>query len=703
MLTRRRIFLLPAALALCVLGLVRHYAGTNEPDSIADHSPPALDRPSSADGGSSTQPLAATSVREGEREALGLSEDEPAGPSGTLALRLRGIVTTPDETPLAGARVTVVDTQEHETLSDENGRFEFVGLERPGGLIVEFEDWMQIAAPEPKRAEDGGFTFLHVVMTPLASLELVALDAQELPVAGWNTRVDISPAEPHGLQESGYREYQPPRQSRTTDAHGVALYEKLAANCRLLVLVDRAYEWVADDELTERRTGAVPIVLEAGERRRLVVRLGTHVSLEGVVREASGDPSPRARVVVYALDQLDRGRRLQVDSQRADEEGRFRIATVTSAPTSRVLIVAQSTIGEVPPKGMFGGTKHPDPLCIDSLEIPLDAAGHHAPPLELTVSPLLAIAGTLRDTSGAGVHGSVCLVPHAESPLVDRLISGTPLTRESTFDGRFRFTGVPPGRYDVVATDRGRETVRIDEVEAGTEDLILTFPDGVPARVEVIVDCDDTLEQVVILCSRLEPLPGVGDDAPHLPRAADLHDPFGWPEPALGLWYGSQSYYGPLGAANFSSGPLQASDTKTLELNEGLYWIGAKARTVNGALCFPIGTGLVRVTRGEYRLRFHLTPSTTVRGIVRGAKVEDALCIALTTSDGRLIAMDVRREDMHDLTDLSAAGRFTLHQVPTGHYELRVGTAEELRTGRARLRHAIELVEGEEHEVELEL
>lgn len=703
MLTRRKIFTLASASALALLGLVWHFAGTQDASLSAGNAQPALHLPSLGDARPATEPLAAKSARGSDRQALELTADELAGSPQSIELRLQGIVTTPDDAPLAGVRVTVVDVQEHQTFSDEHGRFEFVGLERPGEPTVEFEDWMQIASPEPKLAKDGEFEFLHVVMAPVAALELVVLDAQGLPVADWNTWIDISPAEPHGRQDSGYRDYQPPRKSRTTDVRGVALYETLAAACRLLIEVDRGYEWVAGDELTERRAGAVPIVLEAGERRRLVVRVGTRVSLEGVVYEANGDPSPRARVSVHALDRLDRGRRLQVDSQRSDEHGRFRISTVSSAPTARVLVVAQSTIGEVPPKGMFGGTKHPDPLCVDSLEVSLDATGSAPGPLELTVSPLLAIAGTLLDSSGMGVQGSVTLVPHAETPLIDRLVSGTLLSRSSTHDGRFRFTGVPPGRYDVLATDRGRETVRVEDVEAGTTDLMLIFPDGIPARVEVTVGCDEALEQVVVLCSRLEPLPGVGDDAPHLPRAAEYRDPFGWPEPALGLWYGSQGYYGPLGSVNFNSGPLQATDTKSLELSEGLYWIGAKGRTASGTLCFPIGTGLVRVTRGDHHLRFHLTPATTVEGIVHGARIEDALCIAVTTSDGRLIALDMRREDMHDITDLSAGGRFVLRQVPTGRYELRVGTADELRAGRARLQHAIELVAGESHRVELEL
>jgi hypothetical protein len=639
----------------------------------------------------------AESPLQAERRAL---EQPPTPPR----VEQSGTVTTPDDRPLAGVRLMLRDEVLLETQSDADGRFHFTDVTRPRNLIAELEGWMQIAEPQPRAAPDGGLAPLHIVMAPLASLQLRVVDSNDEAVTGLNVWIDISSAEPHGRKDSGHRSYQPPRASRTTSEAGVAVFQDVAANCRLSIHAQRGFEWVRAGVLADRGAGAVPIVLEPGEERHLVARLGSRVTLEGLVLEANGEPSPKARVAVYALDQFESGRPDLLAWPAADESGRFNVDLVARSEVRHLLLTAQSTIGEIPPKGMFGGRTLPDPLCVASTEVMLHQHGQAVDRVRLIVQPLHKIAGRLVDAQGASVGGRVRLFPHHEPPLIDRLISGWSVERDVSRNGEFRFIGVLAGQYDIVAGARGRHTVRVPDIEAGTEDLVIVIPSGTPATVEVEVHCSEPLEQLVILCSRLEPLPGIGDDAPVLPTTADYREPVGWPAPALGLWYGSETYSGPLGSALFSSGPLQAgSTTKTLELDEGLYWIGAKARTESGAMCFPIGTGLVRVTRGEHRLRFHLVPATSLRGSVRGAQTADALCVALAAPDGRLIALDVRRVDMHDLTDLSAAGRFELHQVPTGHYELRVGTADELRAGSARVRHAVELVAGEVLEVELKL
>ncbi|MCA8980117.1 MAG: carboxypeptidase regulatory-like domain-containing protein [Planctomycetes bacterium] len=631
-----------------------------------------------------------------EREAL-------AAPAPFGAPALHGIVTTPDERPLAGVRVSMFDDARIETLSDADGSFVFAEVERPRQLVAELAGWIQIAEPEPRLASNGGFDPLQLVMAPVAALQVRVVDAAGDPAVNHVVWVDVSPAEPHGRMESGYRSYQPPRASRTTDEYGVAVFETLAAECRLSVHVDRDLEWVTAGVLGERGPAAVPLVLEAGEERELTARLGTRIAIEGVVLEPNGEGSPQAAVTAYALDLLRAGRPSYLAGVRTDEAGRFRLEGIAAGSVRRVLVTAQSTIGEIPAKSMFGGPTRPDPLCVDSAEVSLDEHGRPPQPIELHVEPQLKLGGVLLDENGQPVAAGVRLVPHDEPKLVDRLISGTALWRESYRDGSFRFTGVPPGRYDVVAHDRGRETVRVDDVESGTEDLVIRFPNGVPARVELIVDGDETLDQLVCLCTRLEPLPGVGDGLRALPREATYEGPFGWPAEALGLWFGAQSYHGSLGSAMFSSAPVQG-DSLTLELDEGLYWIGVKASTPGGGLYFPMGTGLVRVTRGDHRLRFRLRRTTSVEGVVHGARVEDGLCVALSTPDGRLVPLDVRRDDMHDFSDLSAGGRFRLESVPTGRFELRVGTAEELRAGASRAKQALELTADDAvHVVELRL
>lgn len=116
----------------------------------------------------------------------------------------------------------------------------------------------------------------------------------------------------------------------------------------------------------------------------------------------------------------------------------------------------------------------------------------------------------------------------------------------------------------------------------------------------------------------------------------------------------------------------------------------------------PVGTGLVRVSEGTYKLRFELAPTTTVEGRVRGPGAAD-LAAALYLPDGRPLPLDVRREVMQAEAELGAQGTFYFARVPIGALELRLGTTEELRAGRSRWSRRIGVKSGEPLVLAIEL
>ena len=69
-----------------------------------------------------------------------------------------------------------------------------------------------------------------------------------------------------------------------------------------------------------------------------------------------------------------------------------------------------------------------------------------------------------------------------------------------------------------------------------------------------------------------------------------LEEPSGWPPSMLGLWYGGSGQADKRGGMFFNLRPVSELP-HTLELDEGLGWIGVKARTADGDLTFPVGTG----------------------------------------------------------------------------------------------------------------
>lgn len=170
----------------------------------------------------------------------------------------------------------------------------------------------------------------------------------------------------------------------------------------------------------------------------------------------------------------------------------------------------------------------------------------------------------------------------------------------------------------------------------------------------------------------------------------------------LGLWYGESGRTDKRGKMSFDLTSAKQFP-HTLELDEGLGWIGVKAKTADGDYTFPVGTGLVRLNAGEHELTFHQSPGSRVEGRVLGVPPNAGLFVAIATPEGDLLPLDVRRDELREMTELGAPGTFAFSLVPEGDRELRVGTRQELAAGRWRLREPFEARRGAPVRLEVEL
>jgi hypothetical protein len=438
-------------------------------------------------------------------------------------------------------------------------------------------------------------------------------------------------------------------------------------------------------------------VLEPGRETRLRIAVGARSRIRGRALRQDGSPVPTPVARVFAPRQPGGSDARAVAFVRGDEEGRFELAWSAFAP----LGLGRLTVSDQDLMFGFGSSPGEAAPLIGSLE--LDLGTPPAEELLVVLEPTLAIDGRVLDPDGRGARATVRVLPHG-APSLHQLMSmcGVQTHSWAEADGSFRFVGLPAGRFDVVAISGDWARAVLEDVPAGASDLALRFSVPRPVAIEVEIVCPAAeLAQAIVLRGELDALDGAGIDAPPLAAQTSCTDPLGWPESALGLYYGSEGDITELGNVRFDYWPIKGSST-TIQLDEGLYWLGAKGKAASGAQCFPVGTGLVRVSAGTYKLRFELAPTSSVEGRVLGPAAAD-LSAALYLPDGRPLPLDVRREVMRAEAELGAQGTFYFERVPIGELELRLGTAEELRANRSRWSRRIEVRLGEPLALEIEL
>lgn len=612
---------------------------------------------------------------------------------------LTGRVTDPAGQPIAGATFTIKDVEGDRTaVTDEQGEFVLEHVRQAYEVRLSKEGYAVVRMPEslyPDR-ELGTWPEPDMVLAPTATLRIHVLDSNDEPVEGIYLGVRISPAELYGGRTGRAQNEENARGQ--SDASGLCLLEGTFANFRLLIRRNgEEFEYVEPDgTITHAEEGTQTLVLEPGEIRDLRFVLGNPITLSGRVFEPTGEPSPKANVFVRGLDFTPNGSPEYIGGTRTDEDGYFTLSEIPDVPVTRLSVAAEGTMGAKPSLSPFGGPKPPDPLHYGFVVLEQEQWDE---PIELHLKVLHKITGRVVDSEGSPVSANLRLHPHTWDH--DPGQGKTPRQRRSgSSEGRFEFKGIFPGMYDIEVESDGRATHWVRDVPSNQLDLLITLDDTEPIRVTIEVSCEVPLEQIVILRATLTPGDPDAIEAPELPKSQRYDTPGGWPEEATGVYYGGSRYSTGLGRVVAGSWPIDGQRV-TLDLSEGYYWLGASGRTEAGHYCFRMGTGLVKVTPGDHDLHFVLEPSGRLEGRVEGAT--DEIYLAVVLPDGTPLALDVRHEARLEFVPLAADGSFEVRSVPSRPLEVWVGTKEELREKRPRLREAISPEAGETERLELAL
>jgi len=562
--------------------------------------------------------------------------------------------------------------------SDAGGRFRFEGVRWFEGLTAAKPGYVLLEAVRPDPIDGGGWEPLDVVLGGSAELSVRVVGPAGEPFPGVDVAVTVADAERYAPQGWGQSLSEPRR--ATTGADGAALLEGVWASQRLHVSLQRrsgeelefalGFERVDGTRpvLPPERAGA-PIVLEHGEARALEIRLAARLRLVGRVLLPDGTGVANALVTARGLEDAPYEPWKVTYRARGDAEGRFSLELAPTRPLGRVLVSASDATNA-------WGIEPPSRRTSRVVDLTGRTDGEEELVLEL--APTLAIAG--RVNSDPAVRTTVRATPSRE-PGAAPWDDGAHHDAQVRDDGTFRIRGLSPGRYDLEVTPSERfALVRVSGVEAGTEGVNVTLDRPRPVRLVVETTlAGGEARDTILLHGRLRPR-GEPPDAPELPRESVRREPGGWPSGLGELWSGAGGHSDELGWTLYLLRKMKESPT-TLELDEGCYWLGAKAVAQDGNYSFPVGTGLVHLTEGEYRLRFELGSTGAVEGFVRERPPDRELFAALA-HDGGLLELDVDRRETDVVRELGADGFFRFPRVPAGPLELRVGTLEELLAGR---------------------
>lgn len=614
--------------------------------------------------------------------------------------------------PIAGVEVALLGWDEsgsslvpqQTARSDENGAFRLECVNDVNELEAQKSGYALLHANRPVQGADGRFEPLELVLCAQAALRIVVVDPAGEPVPDVHVSVAVAAPERFGASRSRMDGLRQNRRA-ATDATGTALLPVIWADQHVRVSLDiaregegitglGAFERVSNGRpVFEPEEGGVPLFVEPSSERTLHVELAGRYRIRGRVVEEDGSAFREPWVSVRTIDRPRSAPGSLEQTRRGDERGVFELELLSHRPLGQLLVTATDT-----------GPRTLNPTSIPtksaSVVIELSARPGGVDDLELVMSATRAIAGRIV-CEPPEVRAAIRAYPRAGGLPYGDLVNGTSRYAMSS-KGGFRLPGLPAGRYDLEVMPSSRyPVVWVPDVEAGTEGLTVVLEGSRPARVTVeVAPSEGELDETILLRGRLRP-DGVAPDAPELPVRATRSDPEGWPPDMLQLWYGGGGRIDEVGWTAYELVPMRENPT-TLELDEGLYWLGVKARAQDGNYTFPIGTGLVRVGAGEHHLRFELGPGASVEGRVTGVAPGSELCAALARA-GELLVLDVRREKMSATCELGHDGWFRFPLVPVGALELRVGTRAELLAGRWLRREELRAERGAIVSVEVEL
>ena len=594
-----------------------------------------------------------------------------------------GVVVDQEGKPVANAklRLEAQGVDPRETHSNEEGGFRFANWSRHSYVHATAPGLTLLESPSLTKAEDGTWNPVQITMLPSGALQLRIRDADGAPQPG--IQVGLEPAPGGRFRSKRFPSGFPASLRAETDANGTALFPEAWAglNLRLQVMMpggqfsmERELDGIL---LVEPSTGpGRMIAVEAGVEKGLALTVNSVQTLACLVLGLDGQPFPNARLELLGDSRkaADLGQLHVTDT--ADDQGRCEFKLFSAKPLGAALLTASDSNGHF----FFTWKPGSSPL---AASVRLDLSQPISEEIVLTLAPTLEISGKVVGKEGSLGTIRVRAEPLDQTLFNSRLSTGFYPAAYGEKDGHFLIAGMPEGNYDIVATCSGLAQTIAKEVPAGTSGLVLHMEEESAVRVEVILETGEVpMDEYVFLSGRYSPAPGETPTARELARDRSYTEPLGWPPKIQSLWSGS----GGTVEGNASTMHLlhaSKEPRQVLSLDPGFYWIGAKARAQDGTQFAPMGSGLVRVTEGDYRVMLHMRPLAVLSGVVRGGESQQSLAVALSLPKGQLVPLDVYRQAMSTFVDLGPEGEFEIKQVPVGEYELRIGTREQLAANAA--------------------
>ncbi|MEM7516566.1 MAG: hypothetical protein AAF368_06560, partial [Planctomycetota bacterium] len=182
----KKLLCLLASLLLLALGLTLWWAEDKESYSEPPSEPRVQDSTELDLEVAPSEPLASADLTPpaAEREAAPVSRDEEEPAPRTPEVRLFGVVRLPDQSPAAGAEITVTSTDgEYSERCNPSGEYEFHALPcTQGSIVVRFDHARDLADTFEAAAFDSGLERDYVVQ-PLQRVLLVLVDREGRPLA----------------------------------------------------------------------------------------------------------------------------------------------------------------------------------------------------------------------------------------------------------------------------------------------------------------------------------------------------------------------------------------------------------------------------------------------------------------------------------------------------------------------------------------
>jgi hypothetical protein len=390
---------------------------------------------------------------------------------------------------------------------------------------------------------------------------------------------------------------------------GEPLLIKVTANGRLSTRL----QWegrLVSEETAER---GLPIVVSESGELKLAARLDAGLELHG--RVLHPDRTPVAKGGWLHVETLGRASWepgfLRVD-RVLDREGRATVRLPADlAPATLLVSGGQRRKG-------WGWEP---PAVAASRVVDTNDAHDGVLEVELVAEPLLAIRGrVLTADDGPAASSMVSAVPEGSYSPREATGLGVTATSRTGAEGSFELLGLPLGLYDLYASHEldsfytfSLGEVCLQGIEAGAEGVELRLGSELGVRIRVsAISRDGPIDRMVVLHARVHPRSDV--DAVSLPHRAALRDLSLWPEEV------SMDFTG-LQLREFASGRYSIGSYRTFEtaghalppMQAGLFVI-AVVPFEQTRRHFPVATGLVRLTDGEYELAFETVGAGSLEG-----------------------------------------------------------------------------------------